>query len=313
MDQRPRGGAQQRQAVNAQQSLDRGVEAPVSARGQRPRDIGPRAGLDIDRQALAAQVRHGPGGAEIEVQPAWRLHVNRGRAEARLHLRDQLGVVGVAIDHRQPVQPHPVDLHPGTVHRRQDAAQGQAGVGPVAQQRGLAIGPAAQRQQRIARRPQPHHIQSFFVEAFKHLGCQIKRREDGRWEITHVPPNIRERDRQVGTGAPIQKKYERICFEKNRINQQPVAAFRSRCARSTAGRPSLSPSSRCPLTSPPEKPSLHMHGARRQGISTAFATRPLIACTLSSRQRPKLQHVFTISNPIARLWETKRSATERAR
>ena len=63
------------------------------------------------------------------------------------------------------------------------------------------------------------------VEAFKHLGGQIKRREEGRWEITHVPVNIRERDRQIGTAAPIQKKYERICFEKSRINQQPVAAF----------------------------------------------------------------------------------------
>ncbi len=76
-----------------------------------------------------------------------------------------------------------------------------------------------------AQRLQPHHIQSFFVEAFQHLGGQIKRREEGRWEITHVPVNIRERDRQIGTAAPIQKKYERICFEKSRINQQPVAAF----------------------------------------------------------------------------------------
>lgn len=76
-----------------------------------------------------------------------------------------------------------------------------------------------------AQRLQPHHIQSFFVEAFQHLGGQIKRREEGRWEITHVPVNIRERDRQIGTAAPLQKKYERICFEKSRINQQPVAAF----------------------------------------------------------------------------------------
>lgn len=76
-----------------------------------------------------------------------------------------------------------------------------------------------------AQRLQPHHIQSFFVEAFKHLGGQIKRREEGRWEITHVPLAIRERDRQIGTGVPIQKKYERICFEKEKINQQPVAAF----------------------------------------------------------------------------------------
>ena len=74
-------------------------------------------------------------------------------------------------------------------------------------------------------RLQPHHIQSFFVEAFQHLGGRLKRREEGRWEITHVPVRIRERDRQIGTGAPIQKQYERICFEKSQINQQPVAAF----------------------------------------------------------------------------------------
>ena len=76
-----------------------------------------------------------------------------------------------------------------------------------------------------AQRLQPCHVQSFFVEAFKHLGGRLKRREDGRWEITHVPAALRERDRQIGVGAAIQRKYERICFEKNRINQQPIAAF----------------------------------------------------------------------------------------
>lgn len=76
-----------------------------------------------------------------------------------------------------------------------------------------------------AQRLQPHHIQSFFIEAFQTLGGQIKKREEGRWELTHVPVIIRERDRQIGSGAPVQKKYERICFEKSKINQQPVAAF----------------------------------------------------------------------------------------
>lgn len=76
-----------------------------------------------------------------------------------------------------------------------------------------------------AQRLQPHHIQSFFVEAFQHFGGKLKPREDGRWEVTHVPMRIRERDRQIGTGAPVQKKYERICFEKSKVNQQPVAAF----------------------------------------------------------------------------------------
>ena len=76
-----------------------------------------------------------------------------------------------------------------------------------------------------AQRLQPCHVQSFFVEAFQHLGGRMKRREEGRWEITHVPAVLRERDRQIGTGAAIQRKYERICFEKTRINRQPVATF----------------------------------------------------------------------------------------
>ena len=76
-----------------------------------------------------------------------------------------------------------------------------------------------------AQRLQPHHVQSFFVEAFQSLGGRIKGREEGRWEITHVPLRLRQQDRQMGSGAPLQKKYERICFEKSKINRQPVAAF----------------------------------------------------------------------------------------
>lgn len=76
-----------------------------------------------------------------------------------------------------------------------------------------------------AQRLQPHHIQSFFAEAFQHLGGRIKNREEGRFEITHVPVRIRERDRLIGTGAPVQKRFERICFNKEYINQQPIAEF----------------------------------------------------------------------------------------
>ena len=40
-----------------------------------------------------------------------------------------------------------------------------------------------------------------------------------------IPVRIRERDRLIGTGVPVQKKFERICFDKEFINQQPVAEF----------------------------------------------------------------------------------------
>jgi hypothetical protein len=76
-----------------------------------------------------------------------------------------------------------------------------------------------------ARRLQPHFIQTFFIEAFRHLGGRIVRRETGRWEISRVPGPIRERDRQIGIGEAVLDRYERVCFEKDKINEPPVAAF----------------------------------------------------------------------------------------
>ena len=76
-----------------------------------------------------------------------------------------------------------------------------------------------------AQRLQPHHIQGFFMEAFIHLDGKIKPREDGRFEIINVPMRIRERNKLIGIGMPIGKNYERICFDKKHINQQPVAEF----------------------------------------------------------------------------------------
>jgi SNF2 family DNA or RNA helicase len=76
-----------------------------------------------------------------------------------------------------------------------------------------------------ARRLQPHYIESFFLEAFRHLGGQIHRREPGRYEITRVPGAIRERDRQIGRMEPVLERYERACFEKDQVNGPPVAAY----------------------------------------------------------------------------------------
>lgn len=78
-----------------------------------------------------------------------------------------------------------------------------------------------------ARRLQPHYIESFFKEAFKRLGGQVKEREPRRFEVTHVPAPIRNRDRQIGFGDPVLARYERITFEKALISPhgQPLAAF----------------------------------------------------------------------------------------
>lgn len=74
-------------------------------------------------------------------------------------------------------------------------------------------------------RLQPLHIQGFFLEAFTHLGGKIKEREAGRYEIINVPVGIRERNRISGTGVKVGKSYERVCFNKDLIDQQPVAEF----------------------------------------------------------------------------------------
>jgi hypothetical protein len=78
-----------------------------------------------------------------------------------------------------------------------------------------------------ARRLQPHYIESFFLEAFKLLGGSARQREARRFEVTHVPSPIRNRDRLIGIGEPVLPRYERIVFEKALIGPQgqPLAAF----------------------------------------------------------------------------------------
>ena len=78
-----------------------------------------------------------------------------------------------------------------------------------------------------ARRLQPHFVESFFLEAFRLLGGTIREREARRYEITHVPALIRQRDRLIGTGEPVLGKYERVTFEKSllAVPGQPLATF----------------------------------------------------------------------------------------
>ncbi|MCL5961060.1 MAG: DUF3883 domain-containing protein [Chloroflexi bacterium] len=83
-----------------------------------------------------------------------------------------------------------------------------------------------------ARRLQPYFVRSFFMKAFAALGGSIYPREAGRFEITHVPAAIRERDRLI-TGrnrrdlAPVLKRYERVCFTREAVRplDKPGAPF----------------------------------------------------------------------------------------
>ncbi len=77
-----------------------------------------------------------------------------------------------------------------------------------------------------ARKLQPYFVRSFFVDAFGQLSGTLRKRESGRFEITHVPAAIRERDRVIGESrTPVLRKYERVCFEKEhtRIRNKPMA------------------------------------------------------------------------------------------
>ena len=78
-----------------------------------------------------------------------------------------------------------------------------------------------------ARRLQPHFIAAFFMTAFHLLGGSVQEREPKRYEITHVPGVIRNRDREIGMREPVLHRYERITFEKELISLpgKPLAAF----------------------------------------------------------------------------------------
>jgi SNF2 family DNA or RNA helicase len=78
-----------------------------------------------------------------------------------------------------------------------------------------------------ARKLQPHFIRAFFLEAFALLGGSIREREPGRFEITHVPAELRRRDRHIGLGAPLLRRYERVTFEKHLIavERRPLAEY----------------------------------------------------------------------------------------
>lgn len=67
-----------------------------------------------------------------------------------------------------------------------------------------------------ARRLQPHYVQAFFEKALAVLAGRMVEREPGRFQVTHVPAEVRARTGR--SGRPVLRQYERICFDKALIH-----------------------------------------------------------------------------------------------
>ena len=78
-----------------------------------------------------------------------------------------------------------------------------------------------------ARRLQPHYVESFFLEAYKRLGGVARQREPHRYELKYVPSQLRSPYSGTVRGEPIHSRYERVVFEKDRVERpgRPPAAF----------------------------------------------------------------------------------------
>ncbi|HOD00496.1 MAG TPA: helicase-related protein, partial [Myxococcota bacterium] len=77
------------------------------------------------------------------------------------------------------------------------------------------------------RKLQPFYVGSFFVNAFRQLGGEMREREPRRYEITNVPRSIREQVEKMAFGKSIPSRFERVTFDKDQQNppDKPRAEF----------------------------------------------------------------------------------------
>ncbi len=167
--------------------------------------------LEQARQALGGQVFDVLGKLQFEGRPLRDLLIEAVRYGDRPEVRARLTqAVAQAVD-----RPHLQGLieERALAHDAMDASR-------VAKIR-------EEMERAEARRLQPHYVESFFLEAFQRLGGSARQREPRRYEVTHVPAPVRNRDRAIGIGDPVLQRYERIAFEKDLLTPpgQPLAAF----------------------------------------------------------------------------------------
>lgn len=167
--------------------------------------------LEHERNALGGQVFDILGQLTFDNRPLRDLLIEAVRYGDQPEIRSRLDrVVDQALDHE---------------HLRSLLEQHALGSEGLSYSRVREIRDEMERAQ--AARLQPHYISSFFLEAFRQLGGSLQERESRRWEITHVPSVVRARDRQIGTGAAVLNRYERITFDKELVSLpgKPLAEF----------------------------------------------------------------------------------------
>ncbi len=167
--------------------------------------------LELARQALGGQVFDVLGKLQFEGKPLRDLLLEAIRYGERPEVRARLTRAIVDAVDRRRLQ----DLldERNLVHDAMDATR---------------VAKVRENMERAeARRLQPHYIESFFLEAFKRLGGTVQLREPRRYQVTHVPAPVRNRDRLVGIGRAVLPRYERIVFEKGLIapQGQPLGEF----------------------------------------------------------------------------------------
>lgn len=76
-----------------------------------------------------------------------------------------------------------------------------------------------------AKKLQPFYLRRFVTESLERFGGELKEREKERYEIRHVPAEVRKKHQSGGGRRPVLEKYERVTFEreKMRIRDKPVA------------------------------------------------------------------------------------------
>ncbi|MCP5150364.1 MAG: DUF3883 domain-containing protein, partial [Chromatiales bacterium] len=158
--------------------------------------------LEQARQSLGGQVFDVLGKLQFEGRPLKDLLIEAIRYGERPEVRGRLSQVVTAAVDRGQIQDL-LDEH-ALAHDAMDASR----VRRVREDMERAD----------ARRLQPHYIESFFLEAFRRLGGVARQRETRRYELTHVPAPVRNRDRLIGVRAPVLPRYERIAFDKAMVN-----------------------------------------------------------------------------------------------